>query len=110
MMPASLHCIPPEEEHMKKMRVFRMSLTISALIAAGGAAADGSGKWISGQEAYDKVCGFCHEKGIGPAIKGQNKSPDLVKHVVRFGNRAMPAFRHTEIDDATLAGIIEFIK
>lgn len=95
---------------MKKMRVFRTSLTILALIAAGGAAADSSGKWISGQEAYSKVCGYCHDRGIGPVIKDMNKNPDLVTHSVRHGNRAMPAFRRTEVDDATLASIINYIN
>jgi 4-cresol dehydrogenase (hydroxylating) cytochrome subunit len=95
---------------MKEKRVFRTSLTILALLAATGAAADGSGKWISGQEAYSKVCGYCHDKGIGPVIKEMNKNPDLVTYTVRHGNRAMPAFRRTELDDATLASIINYMN
>jgi 4-cresol dehydrogenase (hydroxylating) cytochrome subunit len=95
---------------MRQPTYFRFCIGIPAMLFASAAVADGSGQWQSGQEAYSKVCGFCHERGIGPVIKGTGKSPELIRMVVRSGNRAMPAFRLTEIDDATLNKIAEYIR
>lgn len=95
---------------MRQKRFFRLCIGIPAMLLASAAIADGSGQWLSGQEAYNKVCSLCHDHGIGPTIKGISKSPDLVRLVVRAGNRAMPAFRQSEIDDATLAKIIKYIQ
>jgi 4-cresol dehydrogenase (hydroxylating) cytochrome subunit len=95
---------------MRQPTFFRFCIGIPGLLLASAAVADGSGQWQSGQEAYSKVCGFCHERGIGPVIKGTGKSIDLVRTLVRSGNRAMPAFRQSEIDDAMLTKIAEYIK
>ncbi|WP_025916723.1 cytochrome c [Herminiimonas sp. CN] len=95
---------------MRQKTFFRLCIGIPAMLVASIAMADGNGQWLSGQEAYSKVCSYCHDRGIGPVIKGLNKSPDLVRLVVRAGNRAMPAFRQGEIDDATLTKIAEYIK
>src|SRR5450631_4268524 len=100
----------PKENYMRQRTFSRLCLGIPALLLASVAMADGSGQWQSGQEAYDKVCGYCHERGVGPVIKGLGMSPDVVRVVVRSGNLAMPAFRQSEIDDVTLAKIAEYIK
>lgn len=62
-----------------------------------------------GIRIYDKVCRYCHEAGVGPAIKGRQLPAEYVKRVVRFGNRAMPSFRPTEIDDAVLAELAKLV-
>jgi len=79
-------------------------------LLSGNVLADGSGKWQSGQEVYEKVCGYCHGKGVGPVIKGQSKPADLVKIIVRSGSRAMPSFRASEIDDDALVKLIAYLK
>lgn len=85
-------------------------LAVLALAAlASNALADSSGKWQDGQEAYAKVCAYCHEANVGPVLKGRNLEVDYVRHMVRFGNRAMPSFRPTEIDDETLAQIARLV-
>ena len=73
------------------------------------ASADGSGKWKDGKEAYEGVCAYCHETGVGPALRGRN-APNDWTNIVRNGLRAMPPFRRAEIDDATLAKLMEHIK
>ena len=80
------------------------------LCGSGAALADGSGKWVDGKEVYDKTCAFCHEKGIGPQIKGLGLKPADIINTVRHGARAMPAFRETEIDRASLAKLADYIK
>lgn len=95
---------------MRNKMFLRLCIGIPVMLLANAASADGSGKWQSGKEAYSKVCAFCHERGLAPVIKGTGKSPELIRILVRAGNRAMPAFRPTEIDDATLARIAEYLK
>ncbi|NMM26813.1 MAG: cytochrome c [Glaciimonas sp.] len=95
---------------MRQRTFLRLCIGIPVMLFANAAVADGSGQWLNGQDAYSKVCGFCHDQGIGPVIKGVAKNSDLIRLVVRAGNRAMPAFRQSEIDDATLAKITEYIQ
>ena len=75
--------------------------SVAALVAAGGVQA----AWRDGGEVYDKVCRYCHEANVGPVLKGRALPPEYVQRVVRMGNRAMPAFRPSEIDEATLADV-----
>ncbi len=71
--------------------------------------------WNSAQEAYTKVCAYCHNTGVGPdsvkiKIEGEEGikfRADSIVQVVRSGLNAMPAFRKTEIDDKTLRELAE---
>ncbi len=66
--------------------------------------------WKNPQEAYTKVCAYCHNTGVGPdsvKIKFTSKQDINIRaksiyDTVRSGMGAMPAFRQTEIDDKTL--------
>ncbi len=75
---------------------------LSTAMPSSAASADGI-------RVYDKVCRYCHEAGVGPVIKGRQLPAEYIKRVVRFGNRAMPAFRPTEIDEAALAEVARLI-
>jgi mono/diheme cytochrome c family protein len=95
---------------MNRLYLIRLLATAAALVAAGHANADSSGKWQSSQEIYDKVCGYCHEANVGPVITGRNLMPEYIQAIVRNGNRAMPAFRESEINDAALAGVVKLVS
>lgn len=93
-----------------KRRGFVNACAVTAALAISGAANAGSaGKWQDGQEVYGKVCGYCHEHGVGPVIRGRQLQPDYVRSVVRHGNRAMPAFRESEIDNAMLVQVADLV-
>lgn len=94
---------------MNRFWVFRAIAMMAAITAASTASADSTGKWQNGQEVYDKVCSYCHEANVGPVIRGRNLLPDYIKTVVRHGNRAMPAFRESEINDAMLADVVKLV-
>lgn len=64
--------------------------------------AAGDGTWKDGEETYKKVCAYCHDAGVSPILRGRQLPPELIKHFVRNGSRAMPAFRITMISDADL--------
>ena len=95
---------------MNGLSFIRWLTTAAALVAAGHASADSTGKWQSSQEIYDKVCGYCHEANVGPVITGRNLMPEYIQAIVRNGNRAMPAFRESEINDAALAGVVKLVS
>lgn len=63
----------------------------------------------AGQQFYQKVCAKCHEAGIGPVITGRGLPAITYVSIARNGNRAMPAFRITDIDDATLQQLADYL-
>lgn len=92
------------------MRLNRMASFVLLAGSLGLTAGANAGQWRDGDHVYQKVCGYCHEAGVGPAIKGRSLPEEYVRRVVRFGNRAMPAFRPSEIDDAALAQIAKLVS
>lgn len=90
-----------------------MTRASSALLAAAallGVLPVQAGQWRDGAHVYEKVCRHCHDAGVGPTIKGRQLPPQYIERVVRYGNRAMPAFRPSEIDDAALAAIARMVS
>ena len=63
-----------------------------------------------GKLVYAKLCAFCHETKIGPIIRGRDLDPLYIGFTVRHGNRAMPAFRQSEIDDESLQKAAEYVS
>lgn len=66
--------------------------------------------WKDGIQVYAKVCGHCHETGVGPVLKGRNLHPAYITAIARQGFRAMPAMRASFIDDDALQSVAEFIN
>jgi len=92
------------------MRANRMACLVVGAGAMLGAAGAGAGQWRDGAQVYEKVCRHCHEANVGPVIKGRSLPVEYIERVVRFGNRAMPAFRPSEIDDGALADVARLIN
>jgi mono/diheme cytochrome c family protein len=82
--------------------------------AASSEMASNNFKWKDGAEIYAKVCGYCHEPHsgaqVGPKIRGRELPVAYIRTVVRYGNRAMPSFRLSEIDDDSLTKLAEYIS
>ncbi|MER2510875.1 MAG: cytochrome c [Nitrosomonas ureae] len=72
--------------------------------------------WKDGAEIYAKVCAYCHEAQVGhevqvgPQIRHRKLPVTYIRTVVRNGNRAMPPFRSSEIDDESLEKLADFIS
>lgn len=96
--------------YKRSHRLATLCGSLLLLFGTGNVLADANGNWQDGKEVYEKTCAYCHEKGIGPKIKGQGWPPAYIINTVRSGRSAMPAFRRTEIDDAALAKVAEYIK
>jgi len=84
--------------------------TMTKAALAAPPAPSGAFVWKDGPEVYAKVCGYCHDQGVGPVIRGRALPPVYTRNVVRKGSRAMPAFRIAEIDDESLTKLAEYIS
>lgn len=87
-----------------------------ALLLCGGALAQQGAAPLApeaqarAQRYYAQVCARCHETGIGPVITGRNLPPVIYTTIVRSGVNAMPAFRLSDIDDARLQELAQFLS
>jgi mono/diheme cytochrome c family protein len=59
---------------------------------------------------YARTCGYCHGTNVGPIIRGRKLPPEAIVYMVRHGQGAMPAFRPTEITDAELKALSNWIS
>jgi mono/diheme cytochrome c family protein len=59
---------------------------------------------------YAKTCGYCHGRNVGPVILGRALAPTTIKTLVRHGRNGMPAFRPTEVTEAELTALAEWIS
>ncbi|MBL8496419.1 cytochrome c [Nitrosomonas sp. JL21] len=69
-----------------------------------------SHRWKDGAEIYTKICAYCHDAQVAPPIRNRKLPLDYIRNIVRNGNRAMPAFRPSEINDESLTKLAEFIS
>lgn len=91
-------------------RSLALCLSLPLAVLATTATADGDGVWKNGENVYAKVCGHCHEKNVGPQIKGRQLPTPYITAVVRNGFRAMPAFPASFIDDNALQQVADYIS
>jgi mono/diheme cytochrome c family protein len=62
------------------------------------------------EAVYAKTCGYCHGQHVAPVIRGRAIPAEMTQAIVRRGQRAMPAFRPTEISDAELKALALWLK
>lgn len=105
----------------------------TAVGAADGVAAPGTSDAAEtaahhpGKAVYDKWCGICHGRGermpgtaslqvkyqgaIPAALEDRSDmTPEFVAFYVRNGVMIMPAFRKTEVTDADLGVLVEYLS
>jgi mono/diheme cytochrome c family protein len=91
----------------KQARVAAAAAAVMVLAVPWAGHAQSAGQWKDADHLYAKICANCHDSGVGPVMTGRDFKPDHYVSVVRHGQKAMPAFRVTEIDDATLQALAE---
>ncbi len=111
------------------MRVFTLSILVGTALLAGGAqAADQpTGAQAAGRAVFQKWCSPCHGVGadkpgtvaLGALYKGAKPAlleertdltPQIVKQFVRHGVSVMTFFRKTEISDADLDALADYLS
>lgn len=113
---------------MKTIRsIMLMVLMCSAGVAAASEPAKKSAPAHRGKQIYDRWCGICHAaaprmpgtasleakyRGSQPAALEDrtDMSPAFIENFVRNGVLIMPAFRKTEITDADLGLLVDYLK
>ena len=78
-------------------------------VAAGGARAQARGEWRGPQHIYSAACVYCHSTGVGPVLMGRNLERDYVFSRVRQGFGPMPAFKPSELSDADLEALWQWL-
>lgn len=70
------------------------------------------GQWKNGEQIYHALCAQCHlvSIGIGPVLLGRHYSPIALMSIVRHGINTMPTFRPSEINDAELLSLAQWIE
>lgn len=80
------------------------------LLPAGGAFAGAASPPRTPEVIYAKTCGYCHGQHVAPVIRGRHLPPEIISQYVRSGPRAMPAFRPTEITNAELKALAQWVS
>lgn len=107
-------------KNLFRLGLAQLMLPSLVLLGAGAAAAPekpASAKPVSASASpgrspetiYRTTCGYCHGHNVGPVIRGRGLDPEAIRHFVRNGQGAMPAFRPTEISRAELAALADWI-
>lgn len=89
---------------------FMACAALSFSLLSAFAFAKNGGEWKSGEDAYAKVCAYCHEVGVGPAIRGRRLTPAYISTWVRHGWGAMPSFTASFIDDKALQDLADYVS
>lgn len=92
---------------MSRIATFALGL---CLMPADSASAGGASTPRAPAVIYAKTCGYCHGQHVAPVIRGRNLPPEVIAQYVRSGPRAMPAFRPTEISDAELKALTQWVS
>jgi mono/diheme cytochrome c family protein len=98
------------------------SIAVGVLFAAGGAVLADT---PPGNAVFDRNCAVCHApgrehpgtqrlaelRGAARAVleKRTDLDPDYIRHVVRHGLVEMPPWRPTELDDASLTQLVQYL-
>jgi mono/diheme cytochrome c family protein len=86
------------------MRAWGCSIaTVMALFGAHPASATPAEVWAS-------TCTYCHDAGIALPIFGRKLTHAAIAAVVRNGTNGMPAFHPSEISDAQLELLVEWVS
>jgi len=88
----------------------RVAAALLALGACTTAAAQSAGQWQGPEHIWRAVCSYCHASGVGQQLLGAKLPAALIVEFTRKGLKQMPAFAPTQIGDAELAALAEWIS
>jgi mono/diheme cytochrome c family protein len=79
-------------------------------LASRTAAAQSAGQWQGPEHLWRAVCGYCHGTGIGVPLLGARLPAATIAEFTRKGLKQMPPFAPSQISDAELAALAEWIS
>ena len=63
-----------------------------------------------GETVYGMACAFCHDNGLGPAMRNLKRKADKLPRTVRAGDETMPFFSRDKLTDQDIADLKAFIS
>lgn len=75
----------------------------------GAASAQARGEWRGPEHIFTSTCFYCHTTGVGPVLTGRKLEREYVFSRVREGFGPMPAFKPSELDDAELEALWQWL-
>jgi len=89
--------------------MIREGLALLLWTAPVAATAQSAGQWHGPEQIWAATCGYCHDEGVGPQLRGRKLPAAAIPPVVRQGLPGMPSFHPSEIDDKELAALARWI-
>ena len=84
---------------------------VAVLIAIpAAAAAQSAGQWRGPEQIWAATCGYCHDEGVGPELRGRKLPAMGIAPVVRQGLPGMPSFHPSEMNDRELDALARWIE
>ncbi|HTW38254.1 MAG TPA: cytochrome c [Steroidobacteraceae bacterium] len=80
-----------------------------ACLLATAARAQSAGEWRSSHELWRRTCGYCHNDRVARELRGTGISAPLLISAVRSGPGGMPSFAPSEVSDAELEQLAQWI-
>ncbi|TAK56589.1 MAG: cytochrome c [Gammaproteobacteria bacterium] len=66
-------------------------------------------QYESPEQMYQVICAQCHDIGVGPVLAGRSLPPQYIATVLRNGRAGMPSFRPTELSDADVQQLTDWL-
>lgn len=95
---------------MTRGKLAALAIGAMSLGSAPPGLAQSTGQWRGPEQIYATICAYCHDTGVGPALKGSHYPADHIREVVRHGQNGMPAMKPSEFSDAELARLAEMLS
>jgi len=89
--------------------MIRATIILLSLVTPTLASAQSAGQWRGPEHIWGASCGYCHDEGVGPQLRGRKLPAELIPPVVRQGLPGMPSFHPSEIDERELASLARWI-
>jgi mono/diheme cytochrome c family protein len=86
------------------------ALLLLPALASRPAPAQSAGEWRGPAHVWGALCGYCHGSGVALQLRGAKLSAEVIAGITRRGLKQMPAFAPTQINDAELAALAEWIS
>lgn len=90
---------------------FKIAFVLAAFFSCSHAWGQAAGEWKSGEEVWDKTCHYCHDAAhVGPDLRGRGLPAPAIAFIVRNGVGAMPSFPESQLNDAELKTLSEWVS
>lgn len=94
-------------DSLRGRSVGQFGLAAAIIFALNAPASAGNER--SGERLAHETCLLCHGTGVGPDLDQQEVPFETLRFMVRNGLNAMPAFRQSELSDADVKAISDYL-